>query len=169
MPPGTTTQVWNGTGPLFPPISKGGQNIEVPRRFTIPQEVSNAKPLKSSININPDKHRDTMPSWSKVIGSKTFTNESADVYVHVRMNFGSDTVLSKIPNFMDFGLSSVSTTDELGSVFISTIRSGRQTNGSNWLPSGHNTSEATVDSVSGTKDKNHCNLKVNLKLGETKW
>ena len=49
------------------------------------------------------------------------------------MNFGSDTVLSKNPNFMNFGLSPVNTIDELRSVIVPTTRVVRPTNGSDWL------------------------------------
>ena len=100
-----------------------------------------------------------MPGWSKVIGSKTFTNDSSDVYVRGQMNFGSDTVLSESPDFMDFGLSSVNTTDELGSVFVPTTNVGRSKDGYNCLPPGYNISESTVDRVIGTKAKNHYNFK----------
>ena len=98
---------------------------------------------------------DPTPSWSMVIGSKTFTNKSADVYACIRMNSGSDTVLSKSPKFMDFGLSYVNTTDELGSVFVRTTRKGSPMDGSNWLPPGQYIIEATADRVSRRKAKNH--------------
>ena len=74
----------------------------------------NAEPLDASINRIPAKHRDLAPSLSKVTGSKTFTNKIADVYARVWMDFGSDTVLSESPNFMDFRLSSINTIDGLG-------------------------------------------------------
>ena len=169
IPPKTTTQVRNGNGPSVPPIRIWSQNIKGPRCSIIPQEVRNAEPIDTSINRIPDEHRDPTPSWSKVIGSKTFTNESSDIYARGWMNFRSDTVLSESPNFMDFGLSSVNTTNELGSVFIPTTRIGRPTDGSNWLPPGHDISEATADIVSSTKAKNHYNFRVDLKQGETKW
>ena len=133
--------------------------IEGTRQSIIPQGVRNSEPLDASININPAKHRDPTPSWSKVISSKTFTNESADVYASGRMNFRSDTVLSKSPNFITFGLSSVNTMDELRSVYIPTTRSGRLTDGSYWLLSGQGISESTADRVSGTKANIHYNFK----------
>ena len=85
------------------------------------------------------------------------------------MIFASDNVLSESINFMDFGLSSVNTTYELGSIFIPTTRSEMPTDGSNWLPPGHDISEATADRASRTNAKNHYNFKNNLKPGETKW
>ena len=84
------------------------------------------------------------------------------------MNFASDTVLSKIPNFMDFGLTSVDTTDELGSVFASTTRIGSATHGSDCLPRIHCISEATEDRVSETKAKNHYNFKSEFETRKEK-
>ena len=96
IPPRTTTQVMTGTGPFAYPISIGIQNIEGPRRSITPQEVSNAKTLKSSINKFPANHREPTPGWIKIIGSKVVTDESADVYACSGMNFESDTILSEI-------------------------------------------------------------------------
>ena len=157
--PRINTQFHTVTGPSVPPISIQSQKIEGPRRSVIPQEVRNSEPLDSSINLFPAKHRYPTPGWSNKIGSKTVTNKSADVYAHSQMNFGSDTVLSKSPNFMNFGLSSVNTTDELGSVFVLTTRVERSTNGSNWNPPGHDISEAKAERVIKTKAKNHYNFK----------
>ena len=109
-----------------------------------------------------------MPSWSEVIVSKIFTNESADVYACGLMNFRSDTVLSKSPNFMDFGLLSVNTLDELSYIFIPTTRIVGPTNGSNWLPPCIYISEATAYRVSGTKAKKHYNFKSEFETRKDK-
>ena len=94
-----------------------------------------------------------------MIGIKKFINEIVNVYARGQKNFGSDTVLSESPNFMDFWLSSFNTTDELGSFFLPTTIIGRPTDGSNWLLTGNDISEGTADRVSGTKAKNHYNFK----------
>ena len=60
---------------------------------------------------------------------------------------------------MDFGLSSVNSTDELRSVFVPNTRIRRTSDVSNWLLSGHDIIEATADRVIGTKAKNHCDFK----------
>ena len=120
IPPRETTPVRIGTGILFSPTRMGSQDIDSPRRSIVPQEVRNAKPLETSIDGIYFKHRDPVLTRSKEIGSK-FSNESiSDVYLRCRMNLARDTVLTKSPNFMDLGLSSVHTTDELGSIFIPT-------------------------------------------------
>ena len=59
---------------------------------------------------------------------------------------------------MDFGLSSVDTTDEIGSVFTPTIKIGSATHGSNWLTRSHRISEATADKVSRTKSSHNYNF-----------
>ena len=64
----------------------------------------------------------------KIIGSKVVTKKSADVYVRGQMNFGSDTVFSKNPNFINFGMSPINTTDKLRSVIFPTTRVGRPAN-----------------------------------------
>ena len=91
----------------------------------------------------------------------------------------SDTVFSESPNFMVLGLSSVNTTYELGSVFASTTRIGSSTHGSDCLLRIHCISEATADTVSGTKAKKHYNFKsksetridkvVDQDFGRQKW
>ena len=75
------------------------------------------------------------------------------------MNFASDTVLSESTNFMDLGLSSVDTTDEIGTVFDPTTIIGLATHGSNWLPRNYRISEATADRVRRTESKHSSNLK----------
>ena len=136
IPPITTSQVLTGTGPSDSAIRIGRQKIEGTRWSIIMQEDRNAELIDASIHQFLDKHRDPTPGWSKIIGSKVVTDESANVYVHRRMNFGSDTVLSKNTNFKNFWMSHVNTIDKLGSVIVPTTRFGRPTNGYNWLQPG---------------------------------
>ena len=150
MPPITTTIVHTGTGPSLPPIIIGSHKIDCPKRSIITQEVSNAKPLDASINQFTVEHRNPKPGWSRITGRKSVINKSSDVYARSPMNFGSDIILSENPNFMNFGRLCVNTTDELGSVLVSTSKVRRPTNGSNWIPPGHDISEATADRVSET-------------------
>ena len=159
MPSRTTNPVWIGTEPSVFPISIRIQEIDSPRRYIIPQEVSSADPLDASTTRISSKHSASLPISSKVIGSK-FTNESiTDVYARGQRNTMSDAVLSKIPNFMDLGLLSVNTTDELGFVFAPTTTTTLVTHGSNWILCSHRFSVATSDRVSGTKSKQNYNFK----------
>ena len=159
IPPRTTTQVLTVIGPSAPPIGIGSYDIEGRRQSITLNEGRNAEPLDASINIFPDKHRYPTPGWSKIVGSKVVTDKSANVYARGRMNFKSDTVLSENPNFINFRLSPVNTTDKLGSVIVPTTRVGSPINGSYWLQPGPHIEEATADRVSKTKAKNHCNFK----------
>ena len=168
MPPRTTTPVRTGNGPSVSPISIKIQKIEGLRRPIIPQEVRNAELRDAYINRITSEHRDPMPSWSKAVGIKLANKSSADVYARCRMNLASDTVLRKSPNFMDFGLSSFNTTDELGSFFAYTTTIGSAMHGSNWLLSNHCISEDTSDRASRTKAKNHYNFKSEFKTRRNK-
>ena len=163
IPPRTTTQVLNGTGPSAYPIRIWRQKIEGTRRSIILQESRNAEPLDASINKYPVEHRDPTPGWSKIIGNKVVTDESVNIYMRGQTNFGSDTVLSKNPNFMNFGLLPVNTTDKLRSIIVLTARVGGPRNGSNWLQSGHDIEEAKLDRVRKTKANNHYNFKSYFK------
>ena len=62
IPPITTTQVWPGTGPSFPPIRIGSHKIEGPRQSIITYELSNAESLETSFDRVPAKHRYPTPS-----------------------------------------------------------------------------------------------------------
>ena len=154
-----TNPVQTGTGPSIPPIIIEVQKIDGPRQPIIPQEVRNAEPIDASINRIPSEHRNPTLSWSKLIGRKFVNESSAGVYARYRMNLASNTVLRESPKFMDFGLSSVDTTDELGYVFSSTTIIGSVGHVSEWLLCSHCIIEATADRVIGTKEKNHYNLK----------
>ena len=129
------------------PNRTGSQDVIIPRGFIVPQWGRDAQPLDTPINGIYSKHRDPAPTWSKLIGS-IFTNESSDdVNLRCRMNFTCDAVLTESPNFVNMGLSSVHTSDEIGSVFIPNARIGTLTDGSNWLLTGHRIGEVTVDRV----------------------
>ena len=56
-------------------------------------------------------------------------------------------------------MSSVDTTDELGSVITPTTIIGSATHESIWIPLSHIISEATEDRVSGKKSKHNYNFK----------
>ena len=78
------------------------------------------------------------------------------------MNLVFDTVLTKIPNFVNLGLLSVHTSDELRSVFISITRIVTPTDGSNWLPPVHSIGEVTADRVSRTGSEQDYNAKADF-------
>ena len=105
--PRVTTQVQIGTGTSAPPIFIRRQKIDSPRGSIGPQKFRNSPPFKNFINSFYSKHGHPMLILGKLIGCKTFS----DVYVHKRMDFGSNSVIAEIPNFMDFGLSPTNTPD----------------------------------------------------------
>ena len=126
------------------------QDIISPRGSIGPQWSRYSQPLDTSINGVYFEHRDPAPTWSKVIIHK-FTEESnADVTSRCWMNLTRDVVLTESPNSVNLGLSSVHTSNELGSVFIPTTIIGTPRDVSNWLPPGHPIDEDTSNRVSRT-------------------
>ena len=120
MPPRLTTPVQIGAVPLVYPTRMRSQYIGSPRESIGPEESRDAQPLETFINGIYTEHRDPAPTWIKVIGRKLSNKSRAGVYSCCRMNLTRDAILTKIPNFMNLGLSSVHTLIDLGSVFIPT-------------------------------------------------
>ena len=73
------------------------------------------------------------------------------------MNFKSDTVVTPNPNFVNFRIASVNTTDKLGSVSVPTTRVGKPTKISNWRRQAHYIEESMADRVS-EKNANSDNI-----------
>ena len=78
------------------------------------------------------------------------------------MSLTPDAVLTKSPNFMNIGLLSVHTLDELGSFFIPTTRFGRPMAGSKWLLPGHLIGEVSADRVIRTRLEQKYNPKTDF-------
>ena len=131
--PRATTQFMTITGTSAPPIHIRCQEIGSPRGSIGPHEVINSHPFKTSINLFSPEHGHPTPIFSKVIGRKIVPDESADVYARKSMDFGSNSILSESPNFMNFGLSPANTPDKLNSVLSPTTRVESLTNGSYWI------------------------------------
>ena len=120
-----------GDGPSISPTGTRRQEISSPSGPIGPVEVRNAQPFHTSINGNSAKHGDPAPNFSKIIGNKLSKNSSANVYSRCWMNFTRDAFGTKTPNFMNLGIFSVHTSDELRFFRIAAKRIGRHINGSN--------------------------------------
>ena len=151
VPPRATTQVLTGTGISGPPIRIRGQEVGSPRGSIGPQKARNAHLFKTSINVFSPKHGHPTPIFSKAIGCKTFSKESADVNSCYGMDFGRNSDVIKSPNFMEFGLWPAKTPDKIESVIVPTTRVGRLANGPNRIRTRHDIEEVTADRVGGTK------------------
>ena len=155
-PPRLTSRVIVDGGTSVSPTRTGTQEISSTSRPIGPVEVRNAQPFHTFINGNYTKNGDLTPTFSKIISCKVYDKSSADVYLRCRLNFTRDTVITKIPNFMNLELSSVHTSDELGSFVVLATRIGGPTNVSNWLPPGHIIGEVTVNRMSRMRsDQNY--------------
>ena len=132
------------------PTSNGRQEIISPRGSIGPQEVRDAQPLDTSVNVIYYKHRDPAPTWSKVICRKFSNKSSDDLYSQCCMNLMHDAVFIVSPNFMNMGISSIHTSDELGSVLIPITRIRRPTDGYNMILYSHCIGKNIADRVSRT-------------------
>ena len=141
----------------------GNQYIINPRGSIGPQWIRDDQPLDTSINGNYSEHRDPAPIFSKLIGRKFIDESSADVNSRFRMNFGSDTVLTKSPNFVNLGLASVHISDGLRSVFITTNIIRTPKDSSNWIPTSHRIGEVALDRVIRAGSEQDYNAKTDFK------
>ena len=145
-----TNPVWIGGSNTGSPSRTGSQYIIIPRGSIGPQWIRDAQPLNTSINGIYSKNMGPSPTWIKVVGQKFTKESSADVKLHCWKNFGSDAIHTKSTTFVNLGLASVHTSDEIGSVFIPTTRIRLPTDGSNWLPTSHRIGKVTDDRLSRT-------------------
>ena len=119
----------------------GNQDIVIPRQSIIVTEARNANPLDYPINLTLDVHGHYTSIFSKVIGPKTVSGESADIKAHEMMNFPSNYVIDKSPNFLYLGMSPAKTEDKLKSVIGSTTRVEGFTDDSNCFAYRHGSKE----------------------------
>ena len=133
------------------PTRTGTQYFVSPRRSIGPQKFRNAHPFKTSINLFSPKHRHPTPIFSKLIGRKIFLDEIVDVYTCKSIDFRSNSVVAKSPNFMPFRLRPANTADKLNSVIVPTTRVGRLTDLSKCLVSRQDIEEVAVERVSEAK------------------
>ena len=147
------------------PIRTGTQDIFNPIGPAGHQWISNAEKLKTSINDFFAEKRGPRPSFSKGVICKVTSDPMFDVNSRWGMNSGSNAVVTPNPKFVNFGITSVNTTEKLGFVSVPTTRVGRPTKIPDCLRQGHDIEEATADTVSETKaDSNY--KKMILKLWE---
>ena len=151
IPPRLTYPVQIGVGPSISPTRTGIQEIGSPSGTIDPVGVRNTQPFHTSINGNSAKHRDTTPTFSKVIGRELSHDSITNIYLRCLMNLTHNAVKTESPNFMNLGLSSVHTSDELRSFSIPATRIGRPMDGSNWLLPGHVFGEVPADRMSRTR------------------
>ena len=130
------------------PTRNGNQDIVIPKRSIIATEARKAEPLDAPINRILAVHGHPTSIFSKVIGPKTVSGESANVYARKRMDFASNSVVAESPNFMDLGLSPAHTTGDLKSVISRATRIEGLKYSSDSLASKKGIEEVTFERVS---------------------
>ena len=119
------------------PTRTGTQDIFNPIGTAGPQWISNAPKIKTSINAFLYKNSGRRPSFSKVVRFNVRGDPRVYVNSHGGMNFGSDSVVTSNPNFVNFGVASINATDKLGYVIVATTRVRRPTSRSYWRQQVH--------------------------------
>ena len=137
-------------GTSVSPTRKSRKEISIPSGPIGPVEVRNTQPFHTSIHGNSSEQGDPAPTFSKVIGRKISNYSRYDIYSRCRMKFTLGSVLTKIPNFMNLGLSSIHTSDELRPFNIPATIIGRPIDGFNWLLPGNLIYEVTAAIMSRT-------------------
>ena len=95
--------------------------------------------------------RGLKPIFSKVVGCKFAEDSSVEVNSCCGMNFRSSAVFTPNTKSINLGITSINTTDKIGSVSVPTTRVGMKMGSSDWIRHGHGIEEATVDRESKTR------------------
>ena len=162
MSPRLTSLFLIGGGTTVSPTRIGSKENISPNGRTGSVEGMNAQPFNTSINGNSSDNGDPTPTFSKIIGQELSNNSSSDIYSGCQVNFTRDTIVTKILNFMNLGLSDDHTSDELGSFIIPATIIGRPTYGYNCLLPGHLIGKVAAARISGTRSKQNYNSKTDF-------
>ena len=159
--PRLTSLVLIGGGTTVSPNRTDIQETSSTKGPTVPVEVRNSQIFNTSINGDSAKNGDTTPTFSKAIGPELSDDSIADIYSLCLVKFMRDAVVTASPKFMNLGLSSVHTLDELGSFRIPVNRIRRPADGSNWLTPGNLIGEVTAARMRRMRsDKNYIPQKL---------
>ena len=101
----------------------GNQEVISPSHPSIAKRGRNADPFNASIDVSLAVNCPSTSYSSGIIGFEAVLREVANVNACKRMNFASNSALSKTPKFVDLGLSPANTADKLNSVFAPANRS----------------------------------------------
>ena len=106
-----------------PTISAVTSGLIGPSHPSIAKRGRNADPFNASIDVSLAVNCPSTSYSSGIIGFEAVLREVANVNACKRMNFASNSALSKTPKFVDLGLSPANTADKLNSVFAPANRS----------------------------------------------
>ena len=108
---------------------------------------------------------DSESIFSKIIGSELFYSSSADLYLHCWVDLVSNTVKTKAPHLVGFGLPYVNVSDEANIFGNPTTRIRIPTDGPHWSAPGHFFGEATAVEMSATRSELYYSYKIVFKFG----
>ena len=116
-------------------------------------EIRDTQKLDTSIDGNLAKDGDSTIIFSRVIGREPSHGSSTGIYSRCRMDFTSNVVRTKGPNFVHLELLDVKESDELNPFGTPATRVSRPTDESHWSDPGHIFGEVTEVGMSGTRSE----------------
>ena len=94
-----------------------------------------------------------MSIFSKVIGNELSHSSNADLYLRFWMDFASNTVGTKAPNFVDLEILDVTSLDEFNTFGTLATRIIRPTNGPHWYAPDHVFGKAIAFGMRATRSE----------------
>ena len=82
------------------------------RQYTIYEKIRDTQKLDTSVDRKLPNDRYFMSIFRKIIGCELSHSSCANLYLQFQMNFASNVVQTKAPQFVDLGLPAVKKSDE---------------------------------------------------------
>ena len=124
----------------------------------------NDQKLDTSIDRNLPDDQDYASISRKVISLELSHGSSTDLYSRCPMEFASNVVQTKAPQFVDLGLPAVNISDEFSILGTPVTRIIRPTDGSHWSAPDHVFGEETVVGMSAARLDQYYSYKTDFKI-----
>ena len=120
--------------------------------------------MDTSVDRNLPDDQDSAYIFSKVIGCELSHGSSADFYLRYQMNFESNAVQTKAPQFMELGIPAVNTSNDFGIQVTPDTRTRSPMDGSHWSASDHIFGEATAVRISAARSEQKYSYKTDFQI-----
>ena len=107
---------------------------------------------------------DSTSIFLKIIGRGLSHSSSSNLYLRCQVDFASNTVGTKAPHFVDFGLPAVNASDEVNIFGTPNTRTRRPIDGSHWSDPDHVSGKATSVGISATRLEQYYSYKTDFEI-----
>ena len=137
---------------ILPPRGNiGSLKVFNEQKSTVSDETRDTQNFDNYVDTNLANIGDSTSIFSKLIGCELSHSSSANLYLICQMDFFSNTVRTKGPNFVDLGILAVNESDEVNIFGTPATRIRRTTDGTHWSAPDHFFVKATVFGISATR------------------